>query len=207
MNDYRDYVIKDGAFVGRFEDMYRECDDPWEQTKDVANNYSKMATIASVHRLGYRKVLEIGCGLGYFTHFLNIMIPECRFIGMDISETAIRRAKKTFPETDYVVGDISDPGCLTDLMRGGYDALLFTEIMWYILEDLQSIIAGIKRDFYGRHIMINQTFYPEGQQSYGREYFTTPEEMVDYFDMPMVELVNAKNGVCCHSSHVVLEVE
>ena len=29
---YQDYVIKDGQLVGDFENMYKEVDDPWEQT-------------------------------------------------------------------------------------------------------------------------------------------------------------------------------
>ena len=27
--DYHDYFIKDGRFIGRFEEMYRDVDDPW----------------------------------------------------------------------------------------------------------------------------------------------------------------------------------
>ena len=29
---YQDYVIKDGKFVGEFEQMYKDFDDPWEQS-------------------------------------------------------------------------------------------------------------------------------------------------------------------------------
>ena len=29
--DYHDYVIKDGRFIGAFEEMYRNCPDPWHQ--------------------------------------------------------------------------------------------------------------------------------------------------------------------------------
>ena len=31
---YQDLVIKDGKFVGEFEKMYQEFDDPWNQTKE-----------------------------------------------------------------------------------------------------------------------------------------------------------------------------
>lgn len=30
---YQDYVIKDGKFVGEFEKMYQDCDNPWHQLK------------------------------------------------------------------------------------------------------------------------------------------------------------------------------
>ena len=29
---YQDYVIKDGKLVGEFEQMYKDFDDPWEQS-------------------------------------------------------------------------------------------------------------------------------------------------------------------------------
>ena len=206
MNDYREYVIKDGIFIGRFEEMYRDCDDPWEQTRDVMNNYQKMATVASMYRFGFKRVLEIGCGLGHFTHFLETALPDCHFIGMDISETAINKARLSFPNTEYVVGNIANPDII-DRYVGGCDAMLFTEIMWYILDDLDDIIKHLKSEYRGKHILINQTFYPSGQQEYGKEFFTTPEEMVKYFDMDLIEMVNAYDKDGCHGSHVVLRVE
>ena len=27
--DYHDYFIKDGRFIGRFDEMYKNVDDPW----------------------------------------------------------------------------------------------------------------------------------------------------------------------------------
>ena len=30
---YQDFVIKDGEFVGEFEEMYQQVEDPWNQTK------------------------------------------------------------------------------------------------------------------------------------------------------------------------------
>ena len=31
-NKYQDYVIKDGKLIGEFEAMYKDYEDPWEQT-------------------------------------------------------------------------------------------------------------------------------------------------------------------------------
>ena len=37
--DYHDYVIKDGRFVGQFDQMYKDCENPWPETeKDLENN-------------------------------------------------------------------------------------------------------------------------------------------------------------------------
>ena len=32
---YQDYVIKDGQFIGRFEEMYRDVSDPWHCSSTV----------------------------------------------------------------------------------------------------------------------------------------------------------------------------
>ena len=32
---YQDFVIKDGKFIGEFEKMYQNFDDPWNQKKKV----------------------------------------------------------------------------------------------------------------------------------------------------------------------------
>lgn len=29
--DYHDYMIKDGKFIGKFEERYQNCEDPWNQ--------------------------------------------------------------------------------------------------------------------------------------------------------------------------------
>ena len=31
MEKYQDYVIRDGKFVGKFEEMYQKFDNPWHQ--------------------------------------------------------------------------------------------------------------------------------------------------------------------------------
>lgn len=43
---YQDYVIKDGRFVGRFDEMYRHFDDPWHQSEPrvAQESYSRWAT-------------------------------------------------------------------------------------------------------------------------------------------------------------------
>ena len=34
MNNYHDYVIKNGQYIGKFNEMYKACDDPWGQSED-----------------------------------------------------------------------------------------------------------------------------------------------------------------------------
>ena len=114
--DYHDFVIKDGKFIGKFEEMYRACDNPWNQSDDVIQSYQKMACLSSISRIKPNSVLEVGCGLGYYTNFLAKMFPDVQFEGMDISETAVKKARVTFPDVKFSYGNIAE---MTDLKHGG----------------------------------------------------------------------------------------
>jgi ubiquinone/menaquinone biosynthesis C-methylase UbiE len=51
------------------------------------------------------RVLDIGCGAGYFTGRLQRERSDLSIYGVDISETAIKAAKKDFPDNIYSVVD------------------------------------------------------------------------------------------------------
>ena len=105
---YQDYVIKGGEFVGRFEEMYRDYDNPWHQIEEASISYSKHDTINTIRRFGLNRVVEVGCGFGFFTKKLSDNCKNTIFSGLDISETAIKKAQKAFPLLDFKVG-----GCRT----------------------------------------------------------------------------------------------
>ena len=183
MERYQDYVIKDGEFVGKFEEMYQKFDNPWHQIEAVQNSYARHATLMSVRNYGIQSLIEIGCGLGVFTNYLSVNLPEVRISGMDISEAAVKKAREAYQHIEFICGDIKkfsqDLACVNGCVGGGYEAILLAEIMWYILDDLDEIIENISANHKGRYVIINQTFY-KGQQQYGREYFTNLNEMVSY---------------------------
>jgi len=43
---YQDYVIKDGKFVGDFEGMYQNFEDPWLQSVDDNNIFNSRRVLA-----------------------------------------------------------------------------------------------------------------------------------------------------------------
>jgi len=182
--NYHDFVIKDGKFIGRFDDMYSRCEDPWMQSQQP-NKYSRMAGILHIKNFGIRSVLECGCGLGYYADWI------CRETGIvpksvDLSPKAIGKAKELFPHLDFEVADIS-----TQLSEyTGYDCVLLSEIIWYILPDLQSINEVLKRYFTGKYLLVNQVFY-KGTQKYGTEYFTSLKEFIDFMPFTLLATCEA----------------
>lgn len=201
---YQDYVIKDGKFVGEFEKMYQECDNPWHQMEEANISYSRADTINSIHRFKLRHVLEAGCGLGYFTAYLAEHCHNVCITGMDISDTAIKKAKSNFPQLTFVQGDLSN---LDGKMLERYDGIVFSEIMWYILDNLDSILKKIKDVLRGGTLIVNQTFYKSVQQ-YGREFFTNQDEMIRYigWDVLAKSFAEIADVPASYETHTVFKI-
>jgi len=179
MENYHDYVIKDGKFIGKFEEMYADCKDPWTQSQQP-NKYARSAGIIHLQNYKIRTLLECGGGLGYYAQWIyeaTGIIPK----SVDISKNAIEKAQKLFPHLDFEVADISK-----DLPKyQEVDCVMFAEIMWYILPDLQNILKVLRESFSNKYLIINQVFY-KGSQKYGNEYFTNLQELIEYIPFPLI---------------------
>jgi len=75
--------------------------------------------IAEVEPVAPRHVLDVGCGTGATTVALALALgPECRCVGVDVSEAMVRAAEGRFevaqPSADFIVADAErhafDPG-------------------------------------------------------------------------------------------------
>lgn len=184
MDRYQDYVIKDGKFVGKFEEMYRKFDDPWHQSEEKNNqiSYARNITLLNIGRWKPRSLIEFGCGLGYYTRMIDAFGVDVT--GVDISETAIAKARELWPGVKFERDDI-----MNVRRFAGADAVLFAEITWYILPNLGKIMAELQEHFAGKLLFHNLVFYKGGQQ-YGRELFTTLDEFIEY--MPFRLLARAE---------------
>lgn len=176
---YHEYVIKDGIFIGKFDEMYSEFNDPWTQSSQP-NKYSRIAGIFHMMNFNIKSVLECGCGLGYYADWIHKetqIIPK----SVDISSVAIQKAKILFPHLDFEVANIAN-----DLSKyKDYDCILLSEIIWYVLPDLERIFNILNSDFKGKYLVVNQVFY-KGTQKYGNEYFTNLKEFIDYVPFTLV---------------------
>ncbi len=168
---YHEHVIKDGRFIGEFDEMYKEYEDPWHQSSQP-NPYSRRCGILHMQKFGVRSVIEFGSGLGYYSDMIHKemgIVP----IGYDISGTAIEKARRLFPHLDHRVGRVQDMLRVPQKV----DAILFAEIGWYILEDFDEIMDLMLKHQHGRYFINNQVFY-KGSQRYGNEFFTNLGEYI-----------------------------
>lgn len=143
MISYHEFVFDEAnrRFVGRFEDMYQAEDkygfDSWHQedTWDV----SYQIAFGLVKSCWGPKVLDIGCGKGFFCSDLGDEMIS-RITAIDISETAILKAKSRNPEINFIKMDARDILSLPDT----YDLAIAMEILSY-LPEWRSVIANMSK--------------------------------------------------------------
>lgn len=66
-------------------------------------NHPAMIELKNISK-NARKLLDMGCGEG--TRLANIADKHTTIFGIDISSTAIKKAKKKYPKFNFVVGDL-----------------------------------------------------------------------------------------------------
>lgn len=54
-------------------------------------------------------LLEVGCATGEFARYVRLRFPRVRYVGIDLSEPAIARARAKYPETAFFVVDATRP--------------------------------------------------------------------------------------------------
>lgn len=184
----KNYIFKEEngslEFVGNFEALYLEQTDPWEQsgtTGQMKEYYerSRQKLNDCLRFVPARSLLEIGCGLGYTTHLIQDNFKNCVVDGMDISPTAIDKAKNIFPKFNFFVGDIkSNNFCLNKK----YDVILLNQLLWYVLESLDQVFFNCFSNLNsGGHVVISQAFFnAKSSQKYGKEICDGFQGLLNY---------------------------
>jgi len=100
--------------------MEQTTREEWASEKAVALNL--------IRKLKGMKVIELGCGLGHYTN--KIAGLGVNVLGVDVSETAINKARVLYPGCNFVVADILDFDIYREYRP---DIIVMAEISWYIL--------------------------------------------------------------------------
>jgi SAM-dependent methyltransferase len=190
--DYRDYVIKNGKFIGAFEEMYQNVEDPWH-----VGNATQIQYDIGLYLLKKRdvcseggNVLDVGCGLGAFTARLKEQMPKAEIIGVDIAPTAIEKARKRYGNLgiEFKALDIQKE---YTRIENRFDLIVLSQLMWYVLPDFKKIV-----DYIGErcltengYVLVNQAFYKSEEQKYGKEIVSTVEDMLNLVDLEVVDMV------------------
>ena len=197
MIKYQDFVIKDGAFIGEFEQMYKKVENPWHQEDEMySSNISRRAVCHFIEKYEINSIVEWGCGLGKTSNFIKEHTNRSiNITGVDISETAIKKARERYRDIDFVQDDISHISNYRN-----YDCIFLSEITWYLLEDniLNNLFETLSKNSDGTTYFFHQlSFYKKGVQKYGADYFTNIDEFIDFcpFDLVAKVVCELEDGI------------
>jgi SAM-dependent methyltransferase len=189
-SNYHDYVIKDGHLIGDFEGLYKNFSDPWNQLEQHKNDGEKKKLILSLcnylkNKFGFHNLIDIGCGLGHLTYDLSNAGFHAN--GIDISKTAIEKAKNNYPSINFQVGKI------LDFEKFSPEIILMSDVTWYVLDNLDTFIHKLKARSKPTALIHLLTTYPAGEQRYGSDKFTNLEEILNYYGLNYINQGIIKN--------------
>ena len=116
-----------------YDRMYAEDDRTYEEplSSPYYPLYRRVVEFANTPETAL--VLEVGCGSGVLANML--VGAGLSYRGFDFSEIAVEKAKALVPETQFFIGDATDPAAYV----GDYDTIVCCEVLEHIEADLQAI--------------------------------------------------------------------
>ncbi len=118
-------VVRQGKDA--WEDQYRKG--KWERLRDAQENTKWIAAyIVQREKDGKRSsVLDVGCGEGALLECMRQSGGLVPYMGIDISEFAIKRAQMLFPSEQFIPMDVELPE-----LKDQFDVIVFNEILYYV---------------------------------------------------------------------------
>ena len=183
---------------GEFEQMYQDIDDPWGCYKGTSSLNNKIfIEVLFEEGTVYRDILDIGCGLGGLTRLIHAKNGGGRVTGIDISETAISKARRLHPHIQFECKNI-----MNDKLHGKYDLIILSEILWYILEKIEEIVMKLAEALDKDGIIGVHQYFPFSQ-NFGKEIINGVEGF-DYFLETKTPFKWKRKVISYHDDGVVL---
>jgi 2-polyprenyl-3-methyl-5-hydroxy-6-metoxy-1,4-benzoquinol methylase len=173
MKDYHPYVFDKNKFVGKFEEMYQNEDRmgycSWYQ--DDMKDLGYQLSLSILSQYNFESILDIGCGEGMFTSLLKK--KNNNVSGIDISPTAIKKAKARFKDIEFFVGDINKNKILKH-----YDLVVLKEILSYI-ENWREVLRSLAN--ISKYIFVSLDL-PEKPNGFIRSFIELEAELNLYYE-------------------------
>jgi SAM-dependent methyltransferase len=175
----RKFVFNNGHHVGDYEGLYQNCDDPWNHCTDNHHlNIDRRIcyNLLEQHTNIGSRILEYGCGLGHNVNYLHSL--GLNVSGLDISQTAINRARETFPHLDFYAADCLDADILDKLKP---DVLYLSHVLWYILDRIElfsDLVTCYSRICSPLYLLNSVQLYDESVEYYGKDLISKTADIV-----------------------------
>lgn len=131
-----------------FEALYLEREDPWALRSFDEKRVRGEETVQMLEGRRFDLAVDLCCGEGTFTHRLT---PLCsKVIGVDVSPTAIERAREKYPDCRFIVEDVLK----VDLEQIGSPDLILALDSWYFFDadQKEELMKHLRRFSAGRTV-------------------------------------------------------
>ncbi|TYB65371.1 class I SAM-dependent methyltransferase [Nonomuraea sp. PA05] len=152
----------------RYFDWWHRTPDPWKLSTDDYEQHKYRSTLKHVPPRPYRRIIEVGCAEGVFTHALAAAFPDAEITGMDVSGRALARARERVQEKDgrvrFVQADL-----LTHPAEPGFDLAFCSETLYYLgrHERLQRASAQLSALLKPDGVLVAVHPWPEADRLHG----------------------------------------
>ena len=124
-------------------DMYSDFEDPWGCSTKV-NSLSNRFFLELLFPSGvtYDSFLDLGCGLGHMTNLINLKNQfRGKGVGCDISSIAVSKAKRQYPDIEFLEFDILKNYWKTSQV---FELIIVSEVLWQISNRIDTVMQKIK---------------------------------------------------------------
>ena len=124
------------------------------------------------------KALDLGCGIGKmvpsFTQENNF-----HYTGVDVSETAVSIAQKTFPDSRFIMSNIADLP-----LDGPFDIIMQRTVFIHLTEDdyWNSVLREVKRLLAPGGIFIVHDFFPNIEEDAARSVSHVKQRLYSVYE-------------------------
>lgn len=94
--------------------------------------YRKALKVGGVDVTGPVRILDGGCGQGFFASVANQVFRSAAYTGVDISEKAVAILRTRFPDFEWVCADLSGPGMSFGHL---FDIVQSIDLLYLVLDD------------------------------------------------------------------------
>ncbi|NBR18690.1 MAG: class I SAM-dependent methyltransferase [Gammaproteobacteria bacterium] len=149
------YDADSRKLIGKFEELYRDGAekglDAWHQDalelrEDVVIAKSVLGSMTSGRPV--RTVVDLGCGKGVLAQ--HLFRDADRYVGIDISETAVETAQRNFPGMEFIHADVQTGEDLAELVSSksanNFDLFFSSQTLSY-MQDWRGIIEQATENF------------------------------------------------------------
>jgi SAM-dependent methyltransferase len=196
-----EFKMREGAKV--YDDFYANIYDELVYNK-IKNDYELGQIVESTKPTDTSIILDVGCGTGH--HVSSLAEHGYKVVGIDLSESMIKKAQTTYPRLDFRVGNALDTmafpanafthiTCLYFTIYYLKDKRLFFEnCMHWLMPGGFLILHLVNRDKFDPILPAGDPFHIISPQNYADKRITTTNVKFDKFDYKAnFELIPANN--------------